>query len=51
MILVMTITCVGILKLRFLTENGLQIVLYSIKLIVECHISHSIGTELAYMDY
>jgi hypothetical protein len=32
MILVMTITCVGILRLQFLTENGLQIVLYSIKL-------------------
>ncbi len=33
------------------TENGLQIVLYSIKLLVDCQISHSICTELAYMDY
>jgi hypothetical protein len=51
MILVMTITCVGISRLQFPTENGLQIVLYSIKLIADCHISHSICTELAYMDY
>jgi hypothetical protein len=51
MILVMTITCVGISRPRFLTENGLQIVLYSIKLIADCHTSHSICTELAYMDY
>ena len=51
MILLMAIPCVGILRLRIPTENGLQIVLYSIKLIADCHISHSICTELAYMDY
>jgi hypothetical protein len=33
------------------TKNILKIVLYSIKLIADCHISHSICTELAYMDY
>jgi hypothetical protein len=51
MLLVMAITRVGILRLQFQTENGLQIVLYSIKLIADCHISYSICKELAYMDY
>jgi hypothetical protein len=51
MILLMAIPCVGILTLRIPTDNGLQIVLYSIKLIADCHISHSICTKLTYMDY
>jgi hypothetical protein len=51
MILLMAITCVRILRLQILTEHGPQIVLYSIKLIAHCHISYSICTELAYMDY
>jgi hypothetical protein len=51
MILLMAIPCVGILLLGIPTDNGLQIVLYSIKLIADCHVSHSICTKLTYMDY
>jgi hypothetical protein len=36
---------------KFQKKNVLEIVLHSIKLIVDCHISHPICTELAYMDY
>jgi hypothetical protein len=39
MILLMAITCVRISRLQIPTENGLQIVFYSIKLIAHCHIS------------
>jgi hypothetical protein len=51
MILLMAIPCVGILMLGIPTDSGLQIVLYSIKLIVDCHIWHSICTKSTYMDY
>ncbi len=47
----MAISCIGILTVRIPTKNVLEIVLYSIKLIADCHILHSICTELAYMDY
>jgi hypothetical protein len=51
MILLMAIPCVGIWMLGIPTDNGLQIVLYSIKLIADCHIWHSICTKSTYMDY
>jgi hypothetical protein len=39
------------LRCEFPKKNVLEIVWYSIKLIADCHISHSICTELAHMDY
>jgi hypothetical protein len=39
------------LRCEFQQKNVLEIVWYSIKLIADCHILHSICTELAHMDY
>jgi hypothetical protein len=43
----MAIPCIGIVMVQISKKN----VLGSIKLIADCHILHSICTELAYMDY
>jgi hypothetical protein len=45
----MAIPCIGILTLQISDKNTIKIVLYSIKLIKDCHILHSICKELAYM--
>jgi hypothetical protein len=47
----MAIPCIGILMVRIPKKKILEIVWYSIKLISDCHNSHSICTELAHMDY
>jgi hypothetical protein len=51
MISLMAIPCIVFLSRWILTKNRLERVLYSIKLLADCHISHSIGTKLAYIDY
>jgi hypothetical protein len=48
-ILFMAIPCIVILTLQISDKNTLKIVMYSIKLIEDCHILHSICSELAYM--